>query len=137
MCKYCAKTTEKTNPIPPKVDPVPCDFMEDAQTGCGEPSVQLVLEYSCEGHLCEEHMRLRNWRMNEGVGEFLRQSGVQSGSEYIPITEPASCDFIDPLWGRRQAGSTPCGRPAGYAEMSLEEWTYCRNHVGGAPEEPR
>jgi len=142
MCERCQQDTAWGELI--QVDEeVDCEWIEDEDleadlegeieedddtpilTGCPEPATCRVFTRYAEEHLCEAHMEEDCEDLDNGLGEFLRETGLLVSSDYLPIHELTKCDR--------------CERAASHAKMVVDEHYLCKEHaveMGWDPDSP-
>ncbi|MHC4470795.1 MAG: hypothetical protein ACYTDY_09600 [Planctomycetota bacterium] len=139
MCERCREDTVWGELI--EVDEeVDCEWVEDEEItkplpveeeedpwfgGCPEPATCRVFTRYAEEHLCTAHMEEDCEELEEGLGDFLRESGLLVASDYLPIHEPTQCER--------------CDRSASHAKMVVDEHYVCLKHakeMGWDPDSP-
>jgi hypothetical protein len=130
VCEQCKIKRVSGEPLSPEDDPTPCECPPDEEGEvCPRDAVYLVSDYSVDDHLCEEHMREKASKLEEGLGDFLRSAGFQAASDFAPIKKRAACDYVSPENMLSAVEVPPCGKPAAYAELVLEKLALCPKHA--------
>ncbi len=85
MREHCQIGRASDEPLPEGSDPDRCEYIvEEGEIECPVKASYVVSEYSCDTHLCEEHMQDMNTHLDEGLGDFLRFAGLQQATERMP-----------------------------------------------------
>lgn len=82
---------------------------------CDEPAIAVLFETYADSHLCGECLEAVRKESAEGLGEFLEDTGLESGREYPPIDPGEPCD--------------ECGKPATHALVVEMSTDVCEEHA--------
>ncbi len=135
MCEHCSTGTIWREPFDEEEGI--CDYSPETDEGpetpdmCPIQPVAWAFERFVEDHLCQSHMEEENDSLDEGLGEFLREGGLQLSTDFLPISEPQSpsCSYIV-FPDESGENRSPCGQPAKHAKMVIERWSFCQKHLG-------
>ncbi len=121
MCEHCDAGTSWEKAVS-KDDRIPCQFHLETEPGqaefhCGAFATRQFTERVVERHLCAAHQAQENAALDQGLGDALREAGLQEGVDFLPIAlQPEQCDEED------------CDAPAAYAEMVVSTYSFCTLH---------
>ncbi len=134
VCEHCSTGTKWTKSFGEE-DGI-CEYSLEPEEGrersggCPNHPVAWSFERFVEDHLCQRHMEEEDVSLDEGLGEFLREGGLQVSTDFLPITElqlpPCSYLVFADESGQDRS---PCGQPAKHAKMVIERWSFCQEHL--------
>ena len=135
MCEHCSTGTMWTEPYDEEEGI--CEYSPEPDEGpeipdmCPNHPVAWSLERYVDDHFCQRHMEEENDSLDEGLGEFLREGGLQLSTDFLPISQPQSplCSYIV-FPDESGENRSPCGQPAKHAKMVIERWSFCQEHLG-------
>ena len=123
MCERCREP--KTSLAPVTDSGMGCEW----HTGTCEREAVVVITDTDFTHLCDRHMREESGELDEGRGEFLKAVGFVGSTDFLPITEAASCEraVTNPLQGDREI--LLCGEVATWAKREVDGEAVCAIHA--------
>ncbi len=134
MCEHCSTGTSWTEPF--SEEEGICDSSPEPDGGpeipdmCPNQPVAWSLERYVDDHLCQRHMEEENDSLDEGLGEFLREGGLQLSTDFLPISgqQLPLCSYVV-FPDESGENRSPCGQPANHAKMVIERWSFCQEHL--------
>lgn len=134
MCEHCTGTKISGKDLGPGERTgcqrfIPPNEEEASSLGqeCGKLAAYVVRKRYVEEHLCAEHVEEEDEAIHDGLGDFMRELGIQESCEFLPIRQEATCDGLGNLLSG--ASLERCARRATYAKLVVEESVVCAQHA--------